>query len=201
MPYSYIHFKQDVLFHFLANTPSSTKILDVGPGSGTYGRLLRRHYNTIDAIEIWEPYINEFNLRALYNNVYVGSITSFDFTDYDYIILGDVLEHIDAYTSQCLIRSICDQRKKCMIAVPYLYEQGSYHGNPYEEHLQADLTKEKVITRYPQLRFLFGDSQYGHFINYSPKTPPLSRRLELKLRHFSRHFKSFARRILKKGNT
>ena len=33
-------------------------------------------------------------LREKYDNVYINSIVVFDIKDYDFIILGDVLEHI-----------------------------------------------------------------------------------------------------------
>jgi hypothetical protein len=39
-----------------------------------------------------------------------------------------------------------------LVVVPYLYEQGPHGGNPFEEHLQADLTPEVMEIRYPMLR-------------------------------------------------
>jgi len=70
MPYSSTAFKEEVKRHILANLPLHTKILDVGPGAGTYGSMLRDYYN-IDGLEIHEPYIDKFNLRSIYNKVMV----------------------------------------------------------------------------------------------------------------------------------
>ena len=50
MPYSYGEFKEDVKQHFLKYIPTNTKILDVGPGHGTYSKLLSNY--TLDCIEL-----------------------------------------------------------------------------------------------------------------------------------------------------
>ena len=86
MPYSYGEFKEDVKQHFLNYIPSTTKILDVGPGQGTYSKLLS-NYN-LDCIEVWEPYITQFNLQSQYNKVILGNINQFNFLEYEYIIMG-----------------------------------------------------------------------------------------------------------------
>jgi hypothetical protein len=41
MPYSYGEFKQEVKNHISTNLHLSSKILDVGPGCGTYSHLLK----------------------------------------------------------------------------------------------------------------------------------------------------------------
>ena len=40
MPNSYTYFKEEVREWFRENVPARTKVLDVGPGQGTYGKLL-----------------------------------------------------------------------------------------------------------------------------------------------------------------
>ena len=64
------------------------------PGLGTYSDLLRSLGYRMDAVEIYSPYIDKYGLRAKYDNVYCKDILEFDFSQYDFIILGDVLEHI-----------------------------------------------------------------------------------------------------------
>jgi hypothetical protein len=52
-----------------------------------------------------------------------------------------------------------------MIAVPYLYEQGEEFGNIHETHLQPDLTPEIMLERYPDLKLIYGDENYGYYGN------------------------------------
>lgn len=166
MPGSYDFYKQDVKKHLLDNLSQNTNILDVGPGYGTYGNLLKPEFTNVDAVEIWEKYIDQFNLKNIYKNVHVGDILDFDFSNYDYLIIGDVLEHIALEDAQQLVKKICEQNKKCLIAVPYMYPQGSHEGNVYETHLQPDLTPENFLERYPELTCLFRNDLYGYYINY-----------------------------------
>ena len=169
MPYSYPKGKQEVKEHFLRHIPLATNILDVGAGCGTYGNLLAAQYKKIDAIEIHEPNIKNFNLNAIYRKVYLGNILEFKHLPlYQYFILGDVLEHMTVVHAQRLLNTISKQNGLCMVAVPFMYEQGRVDGNAYEEHLQPDLTHEVFATRYPFMRPLFiYDNKYGYYINYS----------------------------------
>ena len=165
MPYSSNAFKDDVKDHFINNVSVSNKILDVGPGSGTYGKMLNQFYY-IDGLEIHEPYIDQFKLKDIYKNVYIGNILAFDFSNHDYIIMGDILEHIPKYEAMNLVKRIHSAGKKLLIAVPYLYEQGEYAGNVHEIHHQPDLTHEIFLERYPDMKLLFKDDGYGYYINY-----------------------------------
>jgi predicted TPR repeat methyltransferase len=170
MPYSYSIYKTDVKEHFSKHIPSNTKILDVGPGAGTYSDLLRDLGYKIDCLEIFEPYIHQFDLNFKYENVIIGDITNFDFTLYDYIIMGDVLEHLTTEDAKIFIDKVNLTNKKCLVAVPYNYEQGEHFGNIYETHLQPDLTPINVLERYPSLKLIFGNELYGYYINYDLNT-------------------------------
>ena len=87
MPYSFTYFKEGVGDWFLNNVPTNKRILDVGPGVGTYSDLLCPFDYRMDAVEIFEPYIAKYKLREKYDNVYINSIVMFDIKDYDFIIL------------------------------------------------------------------------------------------------------------------
>jgi SAM-dependent methyltransferase len=166
MPYSYTLYKEEVKEHFLKNLVKRIRILDVGPGCGTYSHLLKEHFPNMDAIEIFPTYIEQFDLGSKYNKVIVGDIKDFDFRDYDYIIMGDVLEHLSVKDAQEVIKKIESHDILCLIAVPYNYEQGTYMDNVYETHLQPDLTPEIFLERYPMMKLLVGDDKYGYYINY-----------------------------------
>ena len=149
-----------------SNIKITKKILDVGPGAGVYSDLLRNLGYQIDCLEIWEPYVNQFNLREKYGKVIIGDIRHFDFSGYDYIIMGDVFEHLAIEEATLLLEKINGANKQCLIAVPYNYEQGEYEGNVYETHLQPDLTPENMLQRYPSLNLIYGNHFYGYYINY-----------------------------------
>jgi hypothetical protein len=165
MPESYSYFKQEVKQYFQKHIPTTTRILDVGPGIGTYALLLRDLGYKMDCVEIWEPYVIDYGLIDKYDNVYVGNILDVDISNYDYIILGDVLEHIGLEDAQKLISKIHKNKIECLVAVPYQMEQGEYYGNIYECHLQPDLTRDNMLTRYPELDELFYCPQYGYYTN------------------------------------
>ena len=177
MPHSSTDFKLEIQNHLDKNFTRDLKILDVGPGAGMYGEMLSNYSNVLnyslgfklDCIEIHPPYIEKYNLRDVYENVFEGNICDFDFTHYDYIILGDILEHLNIKDAQKLIDKINDNNIKCMVAVPYLSEQGEYAGNIYERHLQEDLTPEIMGQRYPSLKLLYGNDGYGYYVNYNLK--------------------------------
>jgi hypothetical protein len=90
----------------------------------------------------------------------------FDFDSYDYLIMGDVLEHITFVQAKNLLDKITAKDKLCLVAVPYMYEQGTEFDNVYETHHQPDLTKDVFLERYPQMKYLCGDDHYGYFVNY-----------------------------------
>jgi hypothetical protein len=165
MPYSYPHFKFFIRDYFDQNIDRSLRILDVGPGAGTYSELIRHLGFKMDCLEIWEPYISRFNLTEKYDKVILNTIVDFDLSDYGYVIMGDILEHLTVDDSKKVLDQITTLGIKCLVAVPYQYEQGEYDGNPFETHLQPELTPTLVNERYPTLKLLVGDENYGYYVN------------------------------------
>ena len=166
MPHSYGYYKQEIKEHFLRNIDVKSQILDVGPGCGTYATLLSPHYNNIDAVEIFPDYVTRYNLKELYRHVFVTNILNFDFSKYDYLIFGDVLEHIDVLSAQIILNQIELNHQKCLVAVPYMFEQSESEGNPHEAHLQPDLTHELFLERYPSMSVIYRNDYYGYYCNY-----------------------------------
>ena len=111
-------------------------------------------------------YVEQFNLRGIYKNIIIGDILDTNFDEYDYLIMGDVLEHMTFVQAKNLLDKITAKDKLCLVAVPYMYEQGTCYDNVYETHHQPDLTKELFLERYPQMQYLCGDDHYGYFVNY-----------------------------------
>lgn len=135
--------------------PKKTKILDVGAGWGKYKRLLPEY--TMDACEIWQPYVDEEKLEKLYNTVFVSDICDLVIDYYDAIIFGDVFEHIDKDDASDLLARLRSLSEEVYIVVPYMYHQGEVNDNPYEVHLQPDLTPDVMAERYPQLQLVVQD--------------------------------------------
>ena len=172
MPTSYQLYKDSVKNWILENISLEAKILDIGAGCGTYSDLLRGYGYKMDAIEIWEPYIEKYNLEDKYGIVYNEDILKmyFDILDaYDFFILGDVLEHLTAEEAQYFMLFLKQNNKKYIVAVPYQMEQGEHEGNIHETHLQPDLTPKIMEDRYPELELLYGSEYYGYYINKKPK--------------------------------
>ena len=166
MPHSYTFFKQEVKEWIKANIPTTKKIIDVGAGEGTYANLLKGCGYNIDAVEVWTPYIEEFKLWELYGTIYNCNICEFDFSDYDFIILGDILEHLTAEEGKKVISEIAIANKQCLVAIPYMMEQdGDAIGNPYETHHQSDLTKDVMLERYPTLECIYANQYYGYYVS------------------------------------
>jgi hypothetical protein len=172
MPTSYPLYKDSVRNWFLENVPFDTLILDVGAGCGTYSDLLRGYGYKMDAVEIWQPYIDKYELFKKYDVVYNENITNMAlgyYEVYDFYILGDVLEHLSVDEAQWLLSFLRLKGKKYLIAVPYEMFQDEYEGNKYETHLQPDLTPDVMKQRYPELELLYGNEFYGYYINKRQK--------------------------------
>jgi hypothetical protein len=166
MPHSYADFKEEVKEHFLVHVDKNTSILDVGPGAGGYWELLHNHGYRLDAVEIHSPYVSMFELERKYQTIHIANIEDFNYDSYEYLIFGDILEHLSIESAQRLITDITAKKKRCLVAVPYQYVQGPEFDNQYETHIQDDLTPENMLQRYKELRELFVNNRCGYYVNY-----------------------------------
>lgn len=166
MPYSTGFMKDAIKQHFLKNIVPTISILDAGAGCGTYSNLLKADFQKMDGIEIFAPYIDMFDLRNKYDNLFVDDVLDFNITPYDYIILGDIIEHMTIIQAQNFLFKIQSKDILCMVGVPYNFVQGAEFNNQHETHLQPDLTEALFLERYPHMTLLFGNHEYGYFVNY-----------------------------------
>ena len=170
MPFSTNYFKEETKNYIVNNFDKSIRILDIGAGAGTYSDLLKPlGYDSIDCVEVFEEYVENFSLKSKYNNVIVGDITKLkiDFNKYDLIILGDVLEHIEKNDAIRLITKL--KSIPTIVGVPFESEQGVHFGNKYEIHQQADLTLSNFIERFQGFHPICLRFDYGIFTNQTPK--------------------------------
>jgi hypothetical protein len=161
MPGNWGYLGEDTKNYLTNNFPASSTILDIGCGHGFYKKLLGDYFTgRFDAVEIWQPYIDEYNLIELYDNLYNVNILDFDFEYYDIIIMGDILEHLSKDDSIKLINKLKDKCKELIVVVPYYLPQDECFGNKYEIHLQPDLDDACMAEQYPCLELIkLGDRE------------------------------------------
>lgn len=168
---SFDFFDSEALEFFIKNNINKdSRVLDVGAGSGKYWEMLKPYTEQIDAVEIHMPYIDKYlrgdkrRYRAIYN---VNILDWYDlktrFALYDFIIFGDIWEHLGELEADYVLCEIMSANVNTLIQVPYMYEQGESDGNIYEIHKQPDLTLLVMQERYPELTVLATEQRGGLF--------------------------------------
>ena len=153
MPNSHPENKPWIMQEILQLNPKT--MLDVGAGSGDYLNLIRRNIGNsikVDAIEVWQPYVDFYFLKKRYNNVFVEYVRNFENFNYDLVILGDVLEHMKKDEAINLWDKISKQAKYAIISIPIVHHpQEAVNGNPYEIHQEEDWSMEKVLESFKNI--------------------------------------------------
>ena len=171
MPGSYDFFNNEVKQFVEARNPK--RILDVGPGEGKYGKMFKVVGRDIEAVEIFAPYVTQYNLTKLYDRVHIQDIRTFWCTweQYDIAILGDVLEHLVVKDAEKLLEFFTKKNIPILVLIPYSYVQGISHGNEHEVHEQSDLTEELFHQRYPGFIKLASNKYQGVFFKDKKDSP------------------------------
>jgi uncharacterized protein (DUF433 family) len=156
--------KRDVVEWVVQNFEKGSTCLDVGACDGKWHYLLGNHL-TMDAVEIFEPNIVKHDLAKKYRHVFNANIVGFQYFegDYDLIIFGDILEHLTVEDAQRVLKYALPRCRDLIVAVPYQWVNRSHYGNPYEIHIQDDLTPENVAERYPELKPFRIYDRYGYY--------------------------------------
>lgn len=76
MQMSYEGFKEDLARYLKEKFKKGSTILDVGAGNGVYSDLLSDHFE-MDAVEVFSPYIEEYELNKKYRTVFNYDIVYF----------------------------------------------------------------------------------------------------------------------------
>lgn len=198
---SYPHLKNEVIENIRERFEEGSTVLDIGAGDGVYSSMLRDKF-IVDGIEIFEPWVEKYDLKNKYRNLFIADLKDFSFEWYDIVIMGDVLEHLSVEEAQKVIEYIYPRCKELLIAVPYQYEQGlADDGNIYQIHKQPDLTYDLFIQRYPGMELLYnatfdGEDKYGYFIKKQP-IPEENKNLKIGVYAICKNEKHFVDRFLK----
>lgn len=144
MPTSDAEGKEWSLERFLRHLPNT--VTDIGPGEGTYAKLLRPAHPGVwwTGIEIHRPYVRKYGLkttktRQRYDELHVEDVR--DSEDHlfhrDLVIAGDVLEHMPREDAVALLERIEQAGAwHILVSLPIVEsEQGEVDGNPHEAHV------------------------------------------------------------------
>jgi len=147
------------------------RVLDLGVGSGGYYNWFNHRYVGKDkdwaidkgelagahwtSIEVWTPYIKEFDLETKYNTLVNEDIRIVNYSAlglFDVAFAGDVLEHMSKEDAVSVVDKVLKVSKYLMINIPIIhYPQGESHGNPYEEHIKDDWSHGEMLSTFPQI--------------------------------------------------
>lgn len=132
------------------------KILDVGAGSGYYGRILKSSGAKIDADEVWKESADYLRETGWYS-----WITELDIRDYKYeksvydlVIFGDVLEHLSLEDAIETFKYALCNAEYVLVSIPNSnYPQEALYGNEHERHLIEDPVKD-LLPHLPETHFV-----------------------------------------------
>ena len=131
------------------NCSYATKILDIGPGQGTYWYLLK---DVVPAarwtgVEVFQPYIEYFKLDSIYHTIYNMDIREFSPIErYDFVIAGDVLEHMTAEEAVDVVDKFLPVCDFMVVSLPIVHwPQDAVNGNPWEVHVVDDWSHQKMM--------------------------------------------------------
>lgn len=136
-------------------SPTPKRILDVGCGYGKYSVLLREYLDPdpiVDGVEAWEPYVKNHKLKNLYTKLYVSDVLDLDqdtLDQYDLVMMGDVIEHIEKDDAINLLSRI---KGWVVIATPFDHFHTDEGLPPTEAHVshwtEQDFIDTGRLNRY-----------------------------------------------------
>ena len=127
------------------------EVVDVGPGVGTYAKLLRGPaVSRIVGIEVYEPYVQTYRLREYYDDVVVGDVREVPIPACDVVVLGDVVEHMSEDDALAVWEAAAvAARRAVYLSIPIVhYPQGEIEGNAHEVHVVDDWDHERVLASF-----------------------------------------------------
>ncbi len=163
---------KNIIKTWLENQTDIKTIVDLGPGSGTYPKLIGINKYIWKAVEIWGPYVKRFDLDRVYQEIRIGDIQYMDLPDGDCAILGDVLEHIEKEGAIRTFEKVDEQFKHVVVSMPVnSTTQYVFEGNEFEKHTSAWSVNE--------INLLMGEEyKIRKFIDRRDDLPPSAREKE-----------------------
>ena len=112
-------------------------VIDLGAGEGTYSDLMRGWRPAMwVGVEVWQPYVERFELWRKYDLVAVRDARHIDFPATPFVLIaGDVLEHMPRSDSVDILTRAQEHAEAIMVSLPGVNFPQHGHDNPYEAHL------------------------------------------------------------------
>ena len=141
---------KDIIAAWLKTRDDVQRIVDFGPGMGTYRKLLGSDYHWT-GIEIWEPYADRYGLMGIYDRMIFGDLRSVDWPEADLLIFGDVIEHLPKPDALAVLERT-KRYPHVVVSLPLgNWPQGAWEGNPHEEHRSTWTFEEAREALNPQI--------------------------------------------------
>lgn len=157
---SYDEGKTEVCSWIRERFDKNSTILDVGACDGKW-RMMLTEYQNMDAVEIFPA--NAAQITPIYRSTFCEDIKGFEYIFYDLIIFGDVIEHMSVENAKSVLEYASKRCRDMIVAVPFLYPQEALYGNPWEKHIQDDLTPEVFAERYPGFSVIYQTGNYAYY--------------------------------------
>jgi phospholipid N-methyltransferase len=140
MPFSATEFDREIELYFCLTHHDS--VVDIGPGEGKYGRMLRRlNANTrLIGVEHDADYVEQYKLRDLYDEVWVSDaaelMNEID-RNFGAVIMGDCIEHMRKSTGLDLLNFLVYRSNIITVKFPLQMLQNTWHGHKSEAHVSV----------------------------------------------------------------
>lgn len=140
MPRSLPIFDEEIELYF-THVPHPL-VLDIGPGEGKFGRMLRRLQPSarLIGVEIEPAYIQQYRLGEIYDELWVQDATRLlehPERVYSAVILGDCLEHLRKSAGVDLLNLLVYRSRIILIKFPVQMVQNAWQGHASEAHLSV----------------------------------------------------------------
>lgn len=162
MPYSSFIFDNAIAEIVKLVRPKT--FLDLGAGAGKYGSMVKEINPSIEtiAVEIEKDYVEKFNLRSIYNqvwNISVADIVQPKYFDsiFDIVMVGDILEHLKKSEGIDLLNFLIYRCRWVIVEFPHRYMQHSVNGYTSEAHIS--IWTENDFLSFERTRMYAKDTQ------------------------------------------
>lgn len=142
----------------------NAKMLDIGPGFGTYAKMFPHAEWT--GVEIWEPYVEKYGLKSFYKHLHICDAREWEPTEqYDVAFAGDVLEHMTVDEAKALLAKLRGCAETVIVSIPIgHYPQDEWEGNPYERHVTDNWTDESFREAFGEPTWSSIDREIGIYV-------------------------------------
>ena len=173
MPYSYREGKGFIKKWLGKRATDVKNVLDLGVGSGTYHTFYTKKYPLLNhatwtGVEVWEPYIERFDLKSKYSQIINQDIRTIEYStlgNFDITFAGDILEHMTKDEAISLVEKILKISKVMIISIPIIhFPQEEFEGNPFEAHIKDDWSHQEMIDTFPQIESFAEGEKIGVYI-------------------------------------